>query len=96
MVCEVCIGSFNKEMIMIVHQTIGVAESIIADGNKMEDIEKYLTVVIIAKHCLFFISPAGSMIYSSAILYSYWTCHTQNISMQKPNVKKIDLPPFCC
>ena len=55
---------------MVVHQTIGVAEPIIADSNAMEGIEECFTVMIIPKYGFSFISPTGDMIYSSGKLYA--------------------------
>jgi len=67
---EVSIRCFDEEMVMVVHQAIGVAEPIIADSNAMEGIEECLTVMIIAKYGFSFISPTGDMIYSSGKLYA--------------------------
>jgi hypothetical protein len=61
---------FDNEMVMVVHQAIGVAEPIIADSNALEGIEECLTVMIIAKYGFPLIPPTGDMIYGSWKLYS--------------------------
>ncbi len=55
---------------MIIRQTIGMAEPVIAPVNLVKDFEKILTVLSILKNLIFVISSTGNMINSPGKYYA--------------------------
>jgi hypothetical protein len=57
-------------MIMVIHQTIGMAEPVIASLDLVKDFEKVFTILSIFKDLIFVISSAGNMINSTGKYYT--------------------------
>jgi hypothetical protein len=62
---KISIGGINEQMVMIVHQAIGVAEPIVPKGNLRNRIEEHLSVLIVPENCFSFVSSARDVIDSS-------------------------------
>jgi hypothetical protein len=67
--------SFEEEMIVIVHQAVGMAAPPIAIDHIREEREKLRAVSIIADDVLAGIAPTGDMIDGSGKLDAERTCH---------------------
>jgi hypothetical protein len=72
---KISVGCINEQMLMIVHQAIGVAEPIIPKGNIGECIQEHLSVLIISENCLSFVSSARDVINSTWKFYAQRTSH---------------------
>jgi hypothetical protein len=72
---KISVGCINEQMVMIVHQAIGVAEPIITKGNIRKGIQEHLSVLIVSENCLSFVSSARNVIDSTWKFYTQWTCH---------------------
>jgi hypothetical protein len=55
-------------MIVIGHQTVGVAEPVKAVGDLRKSIEKKLPVTIVSKDWFLFIAPRGDVVKSTVVL----------------------------
>ncbi len=53
---EVAIRSFDQEMVVVIHETIGVAKPIVPLINMLESSQKVLTVLIVLEHGFLFIA----------------------------------------
>jgi hypothetical protein len=62
-------------MVMIFHQTVGVAEPIVPKGNMPKGIKEDLSVLIVSENRLSFVSSARNLIDSTWELYMQGTCH---------------------
>jgi len=79
---------------MIIHHAISMAKPVIASDDMMEDFKKKLVILRIPEDLLPLISPAGNMIDCAWKRYTQRASHKSTISLQCPDVKKIDLTPF--
>jgi len=53
---KISVRGINEQMVMIVHQAIGVAEPIIPKGYIRKRIQEHLSVLIVSENCLSFVS----------------------------------------
>jgi hypothetical protein len=67
-------------MVMVLHQTIGVAEPIIPKGYIRKGIQKYLSVLVIFENSFSFISSARDVIDSTWKFYTQRSHHGYPIS----------------
>ena len=67
---KVPIECINEQMVMILHQTVCVAEPIVSKGYILKGIQKHLSVQIISENCLSFVSSARDVIDSTWKLYT--------------------------
>jgi hypothetical protein len=77
---KISVGCINEQMVMIVHQAIGVAEPIVPKGNIRKGIQEHFSVLIVSENCLSFVSSARDVIDSTWKLYTQRTCHGYPIS----------------
>jgi hypothetical protein len=91
---KISIGCINKQMVMIPHQAIGVAEPIVRKGNTRKGIQEHLSVLIVYENLLSFVSSTRDMIDSSRKFYTQGTCHGLSLYHHCSDyVNKIDLTP---
>ena len=64
---KVSIGRFDQQVVMVVHEAIGVAKPVVAFINVGEDSEKGLPVMVVLKDSLFVVSPAGDVIHGAGV-----------------------------
>jgi hypothetical protein len=77
---KISIGCINEQMVMILHQAVGMAEPIVPKGNILKRIQENLSVLIVSEYCLSFVSSARDVIDSTWKLYTQRTCHGYPIS----------------
>jgi hypothetical protein len=61
-------GGLDKEVVVVVHQAVGVAEPAIPGDDVREGADKYLTVLMVPKDPLPGIPPGGEMVDGTGIL----------------------------
>ena len=66
---KVSVGCFDKKMIMIIHQAIGMTEPMVTAHTTLKDIQEIFTVMIIPENFFSLIAPARNMIYGSGEFY---------------------------
>jgi hypothetical protein len=62
---KISLGSIDQQMVMVLHQTVGVAEPIVAKDNILKDIQEDLSIQIVSEYLLFFVSSARDVINST-------------------------------
>ena len=67
---EVGMGCFDKEMVMIIHETIDITTAGILDKGLIHLLEKNLLVIIGMEDLLSSISPGGYVVNGIIELYS--------------------------
>ena len=67
---QIGIRGLDHEMIMIVHEAVGVAKPIIPFNDDAKDSEKILSVLIVREYLVSRIAPRGDMINCIRIFYS--------------------------
>jgi hypothetical protein len=72
---KISVGRINKQMVMIVHQAVGMADPVVSMGNIRKGIQEDLSVLVVSENCLSLISSASDVIDSSWKFYTQWTCH---------------------
>jgi hypothetical protein len=72
---KISVGCINEQMVMIVHQTVGVAEPIIPKGNIRKGIQEHLSVLIVSENWLSLVSSARDVVDSTWKFYTQRTCH---------------------
>jgi hypothetical protein len=77
---KIPIRCINEQMVMILHQAVGVAEPIVPKANIRKGIQEDLSILIVSKNCLSFVSSARDVIDSTRELYTQRTCHAYPIS----------------
>lgn len=65
---QVAVRSFDKKMIVIGHQAIGMAYPIVALIDMLESVQKVLTISVVLKNRLLLISSRRYMIYCTGVL----------------------------
>jgi hypothetical protein len=79
-------------MIVVVHQTMGMAKPVVVSIYFSKDFEKFYAVPIIFLNRLSRVSTCGDMIDCSIILYSYRPSHTSDIAYFHHNSIMKDMP----
>jgi hypothetical protein len=76
---KISIGGINEEMVMILHQAVGMAEPIVPMGNMLKGVQEHLSVLIVFENCLSLVSSARDVIDSAREFYTQRTCHSYTI-----------------
>ena len=69
------IDGFQKKMIVVVHQAIGMTNPVVPLNDFPKNIEERSSVTIILENRHAGIAPRGDMVNSPRILDSKWSCH---------------------
>ena len=88
---EVAVRRFNKEVIVVVHQTVGVADPIVSLVDVLEGVQEVDPVLVALENGLLFITPGGDVINSAGILYVQRAGHEKRISKKQNRVRSCDL-----
>ena len=83
---KVPVGSFDEQMVVIGHEAVGVAKPIVSFIDMLKGIEEVLTILVVFKDGLFFITPGGDMIDGAGIFYTERACHDATVSRKCGNV----------
>jgi len=77
---EVGIRCLDQKVVMIVHETVGMAEPVVLPDSRTEDGKELLPICIIHIDLSPRISAGGDMIDSTRVFNSEWTCHDNTYS----------------
>ena len=88
---EVAVRSFDKEMIMVGHEAVGVADPVISLVDVLEGVQEVDAVLVVFENGLLFIAARGDVIDSTGVFYAEGTGHEGNLANNKENVKLKDL-----
>jgi len=72
---QISVGCINKQMVMIVHQTVSMTEPVVSMSNIRKGIQEHLPVLIVSENCLSLIPSARDVIDSTWKFYTQRTCH---------------------
>jgi len=72
---------------MVIHETIGMAEPIVALINLVQSSEEVVSISVVFVNRLLFISPGGNMIYSARVFDAQRPGHNGTISEHLSKVK---------
>ncbi len=72
---KVTVRRLYDEMVVVVHEAIGVAEPMKACGYLIKGVKEELTVVIVLENSFPGIAPRGDVVDSPVILYSQRSRH---------------------
>ena len=92
---KIAVGRFDQEMVMIVHEAVGVADPIVPFIDVLERIQKVDAILIVFEDGLLFITAGSDMIDSTGVFYAERTAHTGTLAKNKGNVKIKDLTLRC-
>ena len=67
---KIAVGRFDKEMIVVVHQAVGVADPVVALVDVPDGVQEIDPVLIAFEDSLFFITSRGNVVDSAGALYS--------------------------
>jgi hypothetical protein len=73
-------GGFHDQMIMILHETVGMAKPFVSAYDRGKDIQKAIPIRSIQKNRLPGVSPTGNMINGSSEFDPQWPSHTNILS----------------
>ena len=83
---------------MVVHETIGVADPIVALIDVLKGIEEVFAVPVVPEYGFLLVATGGNVINGSGIFYAEGTGHGLRIDRKMENVKPQDLTlrgPIC-
>jgi hypothetical protein len=80
-------------MVMVGHETVGVAQPIITFVNTLQDIKEILSVLVVFENSFLVVAARGNMIHCTRIFYSKRTGHVVKILYPRQNVNTKDLTP---
>jgi hypothetical protein len=74
---KVSIGRFNKKMKVIGHETVGVANPVVAFFNVLNGIEEVIAILIVLEDGLLLVAAGRNVINGAWIFYTERTGHGQ-------------------
>jgi hypothetical protein len=74
---KVSVRSFNKKVKVVGHETVSVANPIVALINVLKGIQEAITIMIVLEVRLFLVAAGRNVINSSWIFYTKGTGHDQ-------------------
>ena len=77
---EVPVGGLDEEMVVIVHEAIGMADPVVAFVDMLERPEKVLTVLIVLEDGLLLVAAGGHMVDSAGVFDAKRAGHRANIA----------------
>jgi hypothetical protein len=83
-------------MIVVVHQTVGMADPMISLIDMLQHVQKVDAVLIVSKYGLLFVATGGDVIDSTCIFYAKGARHAETLARKRENIKKKDLTPVSC
>jgi hypothetical protein len=81
-------------MIVIIHETVGVAYPIVASIHLLKSIKQFTKVLVVFKDGPSCVTAGGYMIHCSIIFYTQWSYHDGIIADLFTYVNIQDLTPY--
>jgi hypothetical protein len=77
---KISIRGFDHQVVVVVHETVGVAKPVVAFIDVGKDSEKRLPVLVILKYSFFVVSPVGDVIHRAGVFDAQRTSHEGSLS----------------
>lgn len=77
---KITLRGFYQEVVVVIHQTVGMAEPAIAGDNLQEDLKKHLSVGVVEKDSLSGVAAGGEMVDGSRVLQPKRSRHGATLS----------------
>jgi hypothetical protein len=85
--CKVAVRRLDEKVIVVVHETVGVADPVITLVDVLEGVQEVDPVLVALEDGLSLVTPRGDMIHRASILNPQGTGHEVRVSEEKRNVK---------
>ena len=72
---KITVGGLDKEVIMVGHEAVGVADPVVALIDVLEGVQEVLAVMVILEDGLLFVATGCHMIYSAGVFYAERASH---------------------
>src|SRR6185295_6256250 len=76
---QIRLRCFKEEMIVVVHQAVGMAEPAVAIHDVGKHGEKLRSVAVVHHDVLSGVPPTGDVVGGSGVLYAKWAGHTAGL-----------------
>lgn len=87
---EIRLRRFDEEMIVIVHQAVGMAQPAVAIDDVGQNREPLGAVAVVGHDILPGIAPAGDMVDGAGYLNAEWTSHGRECSLRECSIARPD------
>jgi hypothetical protein len=77
---EIAVRGLDEEMIVIGHETVGVANPIVAFINVLESVKEVLAVLVILEDRFLLIAARSYMIDCAGVFYAKWADHDERVA----------------
>jgi predicted transcriptional regulator len=78
---------------MVVHETVSMANPVVAFIHALKSIEKGASVLLVFENGFLFVPAGRDVINCARVFYAQRTGHKTNVAESSRNVNKIDLTP---
>jgi hypothetical protein len=79
---EIALRGLDEQMIVIIHQAVGMAKPVEPGNNGNEDVKKEQPILVVTKDRAAGIPSGGNMVNGTGILYAQWARHECPLSQQ--------------
>ena len=90
---EVSVRGLQEQMVMVVHEAVGMAQPVIAFLDVLKRPEEHFAVLIVLEDGLLLVAARGDVIDGAGIFDAKRTGHGAKIAAEKANVNSKDLTP---
>jgi hypothetical protein len=77
---EIALRGLNEQMIVIIHQAIGMAQPVVPGYYGSEDVKKEQPILVVTEDGTAGISPGGDMVDCTGIFYAQRARHEYRLS----------------
>jgi hypothetical protein len=88
---EIAVRRLDQEVIVVVHQAVGMAEPVIPFVDVLERVQEVDAVLVVFENGLLFIAAGGDVIDGTGVFYAEGAGHAARLAPKKENVKLKDL-----
>ena len=88
---KIAIGCFDQEVIVVVHEAVGMTEPIIPLIDMLECVQEVDAVLVVFENGFLFIAAGGYVIDGTGVFYTKGAGHAVTLAEKKGNVKIKDL-----
>lgn len=89
--CEIAVGGFNEQMIMVGHEAVGMTNPAVLLVDVLKGIEKIDVILVILENGFLFVPSGGHVVDGTGIFDAKWSCHGLKISCLDEIVNAKDL-----
>jgi hypothetical protein len=81
-------------MVVVGHETIGMANPVVAFIDQGKDFEKSLAILVVFEYVFFIVAPIGDVIHRSGVFYAKGTGHEGSLTEDWIKVKQYRPDPM--